>query len=289
MDALNRRRLERRLAAHVAAPERTIPWIRYATPELVPFAERPVWPLVVFEAVDDHLASPGVPPRLRTRLAAAEERLLRRSGLVFAWSEPIAERLRARHDRVVVTGAAVDLEAFAAARATAVTERHLAVYAGSLDRRFDAALVAATARALPGWRFLLAGPADETATRLLGPLPNVELTGRLAPEAIPDLLARAAVCLMPYRLDAFNDTLFPLKLVESLASGRPAVGTPIRPAREFGDVVWLARNAKEFAAAIEAASREPDGASAARLARAAPYGWEARMDAMAAALESALP
>ena len=213
--------------------------------------------------------------------------MLRRAGLVFAWSEAIAERLREHHPRVVVAGAAADLDAFAAARGAQAPEPRVAAYAGSLDARFDAALVAATARALPGWRFRFAGPADETAARLLAGLSNVELLGRVPPETVPGLLAGASVCLMPYRLDAFNDTLFPLKLVESLASGRPAVSTPIRPAREFGDVLRLATGPREFAAAIEASVPDTDDAAARRIARAAPYGWEARLDAMAAAVEGA--
>jgi len=288
LDAVNRRWLARQLDARVAAPERTILWIRYATPELVPYAERPDWPLVVFEAVDDHLRSPGLPAALRPRLEAAERRMLRRAGLVFAWSEAIAERLRAHHGRVVVAGAGADLDAFAKARASHAPEPRVAGYAGSLDGRFDAALMAETARALPDWRFRLAGPADEPAARLLAPLPNVELLGRVPPESVPGLLAGASVCLMPYRLDAFNDTLFPLKLVESLASGRPTVSTPIRPAREFGDVLRLATGGREFAAAIEASVPDAPGAEARRIARAAPYGWEARLDAMAAAVEEAL-
>ena len=287
VDAFNRRWLARQLDARATAPERTILWVRYATPELVPYAERPDWPLVVFEAVDDHLASPGLPARLRPRLAEAEARMLGRAGLVFAWSEAIAERLRERHPHVVVAGAAADLDAFATARSVQAPEPRVAGYAGSLDRRFDAALVADTARALPDWRFRLAGPADEDATRTLAPLPNVELLGPVPLEAVPGLLARASVCLMPYRLDAFNDTLFPLKLVESLATGRPTVSTPIRPAREFADVLRLATGAREFAAAVEGS--DPPDAVEKRLARVAPYGWERRIDAMAAAVEEALP
>ncbi len=287
VDAFNRRWLARQLDARAMAPLQTVLWVRYATPELVPYAERPDWPLVVFEAVDDHLASPGLPARLRPRLAEAEARMLRRAGLVFAWSEAIAERLRERHQHVVVAGAAADLDAFAAARATQAPEPRVAGYAGSLDRRFDAALVADVARSLPNWRFWLAGPADEEATRALAPLPNVELLGPVPPHTVPGLLARASVCLMPYRLDAFNDTLFPIKLVESLATGRPTVSTPIRPAREFADVLRLATGAREFAAAVEAS--DPPDAAARRLARVAPYGWERRIDAMAAAIDGALP
>ena len=288
-DGLNRRWLARQLDARVTAPERTVLWIRYATPELVPYAERPAWPLVVFEAVDDHLASPGLPERLRPRLEAAEQRMLRRAGLVFAWSEAIAERLREHHPRVVVAGAAADLDAFAVARAAATPEPLVAGYAGSLDERFDAELVARVARELPGWTFRLAGPADEAARRLLGPVGNVELLGRVAPEAVPGLLARASVCLMPYRQDAFNDMLFPLKLIESLAAGRPTVSTPIRPAREFADVLHLAGDAQAFAAAIAGALPEPPGASQRRIDRVAGYGWETRLDAMRDAVEEALP
>jgi glycosyltransferase involved in cell wall biosynthesis len=288
VDALNRAWLARQLLAHVGDPARTVLWLRYPTPEIVPFAERGDWAAVIYEVVDDHLHGPGIDARLGRVLRAAEDRLLRRAELVFAWSDALAEGLAPRHANVVVAPAAADLAGFAAARANAVPAERVAVYAGSLDFRFDAALVAETARALPDWRFRLAGPPDAEALAALGGAANVELLGPLAPEEVPPLLASGSVCLMPYRLTPFNDNLFPIKLIDGLASGRPVVATPIRSAREFGDVVGLASGPEAFAAAIQAAADDPPEAAERRIARAAPYDWEHRIDAMQAAIEAVM-
>ena len=288
VEALNRRWLARQLLAHVPDPAATIPWVRFSAPELVPLAERPEWPLVVYEVVDDHEHSPGMDARLRRVLRAAEDRVLRRAGLVFAWSEPLARRLRERHPNVVLAPAAADLPAFERARDATRPNPRVAAYAGALDFRLDAALVAEVAARLPDWTFRLAGPADAGARETLTELPNVQLLGPLPAGDVPAFLASATVCLMPYRQDAFNDNLFPIKLVESLASGRPTVSTPILAAREFADVLTLAPDPAAFAAGVAGAEEDAPGAAARRVQRAVPYGWERRIDAMLDAVEAAL-
>jgi UDP-galactopyranose mutase len=286
--ALNRRWLERQLEPAVRSAAQTVPWLRFPTPELVPFAERPDWAGVVYELVDDHEQSPGATPRLVRIMRAAEARILARAGVVFVASEPVAERMRERHGNVVMAPASVELGAFEAARAAATPQPRTAVYAGSLDFRFDAELVASVARALPEWRLRLAGPAEPRIAEALSELPNVELLGALPPEQVPALLASGAVCLMPYRMTAFNDTLFPIKLIESLASGRPAVSSPILPARAFADVLALAEGPEAFAAAVRASEADGGEAAARRLERARGYDWDRRIDEMQAAVEAVL-
>jgi glycosyltransferase involved in cell wall biosynthesis len=288
VDGFNRRWLARQLLSAVPDPAETVLWLRFPTPELVPLAERPDWAGVVYEVVDDHEQSPGATPHLVRIMRAAEARILRRAGVVFAAAEPVAERLAAQGADVVMAPAAADLDAFAAARGAADVVPRTAVYAGSLDFRFDASLVAAAARALPDWRFRLAGPAEAGVTGPLEGLGNVELLGPLPPEAVPALLASATVSLLPYRMTAFNDTLFPIKLIESLASGRPAVSTAIRPVRAFADVVTVAGDAEAFVAGIRASADDDSAAVARRLERAADYGWDRRIDGMQAAIEAVL-
>jgi len=287
VDALNRRWLARQLLRHVGDPARTVLWVRFPTPELVSLVEGRPWRAVAYEAVDDHAAGPGMTERLVGVLRAAEERVLARADVAFAWSEPIRERLAARHPNVILATAAAELDPLTEAAATPGEER-TAVYAGALGFRFDERLAAEVARLLPDWTLVLAGPADDEATRALAGLPNVRLTGRFEHAGLPALLARAAVTLIPYRRNAFTDTLVPVKLVEYLAAGRPVVSTPIRAAEAFGDVVAFAAGAEAFAEAIRAAARDdsPD-ARGRRVERARPYSWDRRIDEMEAAIEAA--
>lgn len=284
--ALNRRWLARQLLPLLRDPASAIAWIRYPAPELVALVDDMRPRLVVYEAVDEHVKSPGLPPRLRRLLADAELALLERAGVVFAWSEPIRARLAARHPNVVLAPAAVDLERFSPDSSEPL-ERTVG-YLGSLDFRFDTGLVAAVAERLPDWRIVLAGPTlDETAGRRLTELSNVELPGPLDAAEAPALLASMSVCVMPYRVNSFTDALFPVKLVEYLAAGRPVVSTPIRAARDFADVIAVEADADGFARAVERAS-DSHGDRARRAARVVAYGWDTRIDEMEGAVLTAL-
>lgn len=288
VDRVNRAWLARQLLDGLEAPHEAILWIRFPTPELVALAESGRSRLVVYESVDDHDGAPGLSPRLRAALADAEARILARASVVFAWSEPIRDRLARYHANVWLAPAAVDPAAFVSATTAAGGDR-VAVYAGALDQRFDAALMAQTADRLVDWRFELAGPIEHGVRRQLAGRPNVHLHGRLSAERIPSLLRGASVCLMPYRLDAFAENLFPIKLVEYLAAGRPVASVPIRAARTFADVVELGEGPEDFAAAIErAATRDDAGDRARRIDRARPYSWDQRIDEMERALLMAL-
>ena len=146
------------------------------------------------------------------------------------------------------------------------------------------------AELLPDWELVFAGPASDEAAGALAGLPNVRLTGRFDHAELPLLLGRSRVCLVPYRVNAFNDMLVPVKLVEYLAAGRPVVSTPMRGAEEFADAVAFADGAEAFAEAVLAAARDdsPAGAAPPRRARARPFSWERRIDEMEAAVEEAI-
>jgi UDP-galactopyranose mutase len=286
---MNARLLERQVASSVRDAAGSVFWIRYPSPELPPLLDSVGPRLVVYEAVDDHERGPGITPALKPLLKAAEEAILARATVVFAWSEPLRDRLTASHSNVVLAGAAADLERFSAIAGRQGEER-LAAWAGAVDFRCDADLLVEVAERLAEWTFLIAGPVVERrARRLLASTPNLELLGTVPHARIPSLIARARVCLMPYRRSEVTETLFPIKLVEYLAAGRPVVSSPIRIAREFSDVVATAADPDEFATAIErcAVSDSPE-ARAGRQARAAPYSWDARIDQMETTLQEAL-
>lgn len=290
LDRLNRAWLARQLRACVRDPGRTVLWLRYPTPEVVDLVASGDFGVVVYEQVDDHRNGPGITRRLGRRFEAAEHCLLTHTDLVFVSSEPLRDRLAARHHNVVLAPAAAVDDGLFEAGSTAVPSPRLAVYAGSMvDFRFDARLVAEVARRLPAWRFLLVGPADRLVRRRLAGLPNVHLADPRPAQEIPALLSSAAVCLMPYPLDAFTHTLFPVKLVEYLAAGRPVVSVPLQAARAFDDVVELADGPEAYAAAIEhSAEIDTTEHRAERMRRVRSFSWEQRIDGMERAVSSAV-
>lgn len=289
VDGFNRAWLKRQLRSRLDDPAEAILWVRYATPELVPFVEETPSRLVVYEAVDDHERAPAMTQRLSRAFRAAEDRLLAKAGLVFAWSEPIRDRLSDRHGNVVLAPAAVDVDAFAHVAAADPSAPPTAVYVGAIDSRFDSELVSTVAELLEGWAVVLAGPVLSGASPLRVRPPNLTLLGRIESHEVPAVLERASVCLMPYRRNSFTETLFPIKLVEYLAAGKPIVSTSIQASREFADVVEIADHAGDFADAVRAAGTvDSPELRRRRIERARPFSWERRIDDMDAAIRKAL-
>jgi glycosyltransferase involved in cell wall biosynthesis len=151
-------------------------------------------------------------------------------------------------------------------------------YVGAIgERAFDTELVAYVARSHPQWSFVLAGKASPRALRVLNPLPNVHLPGVVRYHDLPALLSGFDVGLIPYRWQGLVDYVFPKKLYEYLAMGKPVVATPL-PALVGVDGVHRAGTPAEFAAAVEAALEEAHapGFADRQRAVACANSWEAR-------------
>jgi glycosyltransferase involved in cell wall biosynthesis len=107
-------------------------------------------------------------------------------------------------------------------------------------------------------------------------LPNVHYLGNRSVQEVPGYVRHMDVCLLCYALTDYTRYIFPLKLHEYLASGRPVVGSDIRTLRDFTSTVHIARDLDEWCAAIEA-SLAPEERSLARMrARqdvARAYDW----------------
>ena len=285
----NRRWLTRQLISRLRDPSDAIMWIRFPSPELVHVVDACRPRLLVYELVDDHWQTMNT--RAYRRLyREAEGALLERAGLVLANADSIRERLDTlRPGTLRFQAAAVDLERFTApAKRGTEPEPKTALYIGGVDRRIDVHLVAETARRMPDWRFIVAGPVESEEMRVLRVVDNLVLPGRIPPADAPALIASAAVCLMPYVKNEFSRGIFPVKLVHYLAVGRPVAAVPIEPVVPYGDVVEFGEGVEAFSAAIlRAAAADDEPARAARRQRVAEFDWENRLDKLEGYLDGA--
>jgi glycosyltransferase involved in cell wall biosynthesis len=151
-----------------------------------------------------------------------------------------------------------------------------------MEDRFDFDLVARVARARPGWTIVLAGPvapAQRGQADQLAALPNVRFVGLLPREELPAFLKGVDVALIPFVHSRQTRAIYPLKLNEYLAAGKPVALTPFADLREFAGLVGLADGPEAFAKAIaEALAAKDDPAARARrvaLARANSWGGRA--------------
>jgi hypothetical protein len=57
--------------------------------------------------------------------------------------------------------------------------------------------------------------------------------------------------MLCYEINGYTKFIYPLKLHEYLASGRPVVGSPIRSLQDFAHIIRLARTTDEWSQAIQ--------------------------------------
>ena len=131
-------------------------------------------------------------------------------------------------------------------------------YTGVLKKQLDWPLLLHLTQQHPEWSFVFVGPQAPhreivDAFQELSRRRNVYFMGA---KSVHDLTAYPQhfdACIMPYRADNYTKYIYPLKLHEYLASGRPIVATHIRSLHEFAGIISLADTSDEWSAAITAA------------------------------------
>ena len=109
------------------------------------------------------------------------------------------------------------------------------------------------------WSFVFVGPRghlgkeDLLLINRLSAFPNVHFLGGKPVKALPAYAQGMNVSIMPYKVNDYTKYIFPMKLHEYLATGRPVVGSPIRSLQQFQDIVALAATDEEWSQALSAA------------------------------------
>ena len=128
-------------------------------------------------------------------------------------------------------------------------------YTGYLKKQLDWPLILELSRRHRDWSFVFVGPRSPhpeivTALEELASYPNVYFLGPKSARDLATYPQHFDACIMPYRVDAYTNSIYPLKLHEYLASGRPIVSTPIRSLLDFSSVIALANGSDEWSNAL---------------------------------------
>jgi len=242
------------------------------------------WP-AIYDITDDWLAA-ARPRRELARLRRNEDILFRECREIVVCSAGLASS-RGQRRRVTLIPNAVSLSRYRVpTQRPPDLPRGSAVYVGTIhEDRLDVELVVRTAHALraSGEGVVLVGPdALSAANRESLLSAGVKLLGARHFSMVPAYLQNAEVLIVPHVVDAFTDSLDPIKLYEYLAVGRPIVSTPVAGFRESGADGLRVVERTQFPAAVAAAVGHP----APTITRADVPDWSDRFGAMISVLDA---
>lgn len=214
-----------------------------------------------------------------------EERLIASVDEVFVISPALLEKKGKINPHTIFAPEGVEYDAYA----TAVAEPadiapipHPRIgYTGVLKKQLDWPLLRYLANNHPAWSFVFVGPQAphqeiKGVIQELSSLHNVHFLGAKSTQQLAAYPQHFDVCIMPYRIDDYTKFIYPLKLHEYLASGRPIVGAPIRSLHEFDHVITLVGTEQEWSHALRESLAPTACSSAAVEARqniARRYDW----------------
>lgn len=279
----------RRGRTGLAAARPLIIWFYSPTPYY--FLDHLPADLVVYDVMDELAnfknASADLPGR--------ETKLLAQADLVFTGGRSLYQARQGRHPHLHLFSSGVEPEHFAQALSPstevaaeiAALPRPILGYYGVIDERIDLALLDTLAAEHPTWSIVMIGPVAKIEPKDLPRRPNFHYPGQQPYTRLPNFLKGFDVCLMPFQINAATRYISPTKTLEYMAAHKPIVSTPVPDVvANWADVVSIAANPAEFAAAIEAALAETAAQREARIAREEIHLARSSWDAIAAEMRT---
>lgn len=155
-------------------------------------------------------------------------------------------------------------------------------YVGSLHEWVDLSLLTRLAAAYPDAVLVLVGPIQTDVSQLRD-YPNVRFLGSQPHRLLPRYIEAFDVGLIPYHIAPFTGHVFPTKLFEYLARGKPVVMTNFNPVdlQEYAELMYIALDADTFVAQVgEALAEAKPRLVAQRRQAAQANSWDRRFAAV---------
>lgn len=276
---LNVALIEWELRRCIAQWDRAVAWLRFPTPELIEVLPRLRPAAIVYECMDAYHFVPDIQGPWVDVLVDAERALAGQADVVIVPSESLAERFREWGANVRVIPHGVEVDLFPCSEPARRPEDQITVgFVGTLDYKLDVPVLRYIAKQHPDWHLRLIGPVQlgfEPSS--VTDLPNVTVEPAVPYEHVGKRIADFDVGIMPYYDHPQYARSHPLKNLEYLAAGKPAVARPTQALEPFAELLYFANTPAEFSQQLERAIEE-DSVELARARRAAAErnGWDER-------------
>lgn len=159
-------------------------------------------------------------------------------------------------------------------------KQKIILYMGNICQRLDYDLLVKLARAHSDKTLVMVGPQTNPGYRTSGlsSLSNVLFTGPKDLTELPAFVAASACCIIPFLCIPLTKSIYPLKINEYLAGGKPVVTTNFsEDIATFAGVAKVSENHDEFISGVsDEINNDSPGKAKERVEYAAANNWNTR-------------
>lgn len=222
--------------------------------------------------------------------ARLERRFMQQADAVITSSQPLFQAKKPFAKRSFMVKNGVDFDLFNQAKTKHQLPSTTVGYLGSLDERIDFDLLESIIIRMPYRKFVFVGRINSPEAERLKYLTNVELVGSQPASSLPSWVQKFGVCMIPFLKNNLTAGIYPLKINEYFAAGKPVVTTDFGDLDDFRHLVAVANTTDEFVHALDKAlddSQSGDGEKQ-RVAFAHGNAWSSRASEMGIAINLVL-
>lgn len=254
--------------------------------------------ITIYYCIDNFAMSSS----LARKVKPTEKKLIEQSDLVFVTSQELYKFCSQYNPRVYSFPFGVNIESFDRARQEArpplpedlrEIPTPIIGYIGGIHKWIDQDLIKKLARLHPDYSFVFVGPL-QTDVRDLSGLKNVLFLGHKSHEQLPYYINLFSVGIIPYLITEYTKNVYPTKLNEYLAMGKPVVSTDLPEIQAFneiyGNIVITGKDSEEFSRGLQTSliSENDDQVREKRIRAAKDNTWLKKIEEMSNLIEEGI-
>jgi len=270
-----------------------IVWAFLPTPLSIDIANNIVKKLFIYYCIDNFSVSSITVKKIKK----SEEILLKDVDLVFVTSIGLYNYCSKYNDKVYKFPFAVNFKEFEKARLidTSVPEEFKNIkspiigYVGGVHRWIDQDLIKYLVEKYRQYSFVFIGPVQTDISKLQV-LKNIYFLGKKEHSRLPFFIKYFDVGIIPYLISEYTNNVYPTKLNEYLALGKPVISTQLPEIIEFNkeykDIVYVSEGKEKFGEHINKAINEDNQIlRARRIEVSRDNNWESRIEKMSCLIQ----
>lgn len=270
-------------------------------PEAVNYLDYLEPKLSCYDCVDEYSTMPDyASPLKKKNLLELENKLIKNCDLVFTTSMALYEEKKRLNKNTFLVENVGDFDHF-----NKVEKMHFDIprdspkisspiigFVGAMDHyKVDFALLEFMAERRPNWNIVLIGSQMNSAEkgRTYPRNSNIYYLGGKVYEELPNYMANFDVCIIPYKITDYTQRVFPIKLFEYLATGKPVISTALPALTKYDGIIKIAETYEAFVNAIDdTLNNDSPALKKTRLKIASRNSWKSRKDTLLDYIYSAL-